>query len=481
MALDKITLAEYMAQSQRANGGGGLAKLAENYFGKSTSVVQGNYLLGNAGTFNSNTTFTATYGKKVWDALNNKTVTFNALKKVDWGATVGWRLRTDRKFSGDASRSSPVSENGQLPAISNSTYVGVLTYPKQIASVFGVTLKAQAISALEGGIGNQFAVEQEAASRDHVKEIGTELTLNNYTQISAYSASDTAPSGATLPSVTAYASYNFRPGDTVGFFDDSASADAASTATVKEVSSTKLFFVAIPTNSYTPANHDLVYATGRGGSTSIDDIINVDSAPAMTTSANAGGILAKANAYNYTSLGTRTAGTYLAAANVDSNAGVKRDLTLASVDRMFQTIRQAGGEPKLIVTGLDQFDRFNQLLQAQQRFVDVSDFIVGVGDERTYPGTRAGFQLATYRGVPILPDPNMATSYSDGSATANGSNIYCMDTDYAEVAVMYPTQYVENRDYLALGTLAIRGMFVTLLENRFLRADVHAVIRNLNS
>ena len=146
---------------------------------------------------------------------------------------------------------------------------------------------------------------------------------------------------------------------------------------------------------------------------------------------------------------TRTAGGPFAAAYSSTNSGVGRNLTLSLVDYTFQYIRQNGGEPKLIVTGLDQYDRLNQLLQAQQRFVDVTDYIVGAGDERTYPGTRAGFQLATYRGVPILPDPDTAKSMNTSYATI-GSNFYVLDTDYLETAVMYPTQYIENRDYFAM-------------------------------
>jgi len=62
-----------------------------------------------------------------------------------------------------------------------------------------------------------------------------------------------------------------------------------------------------------------------------------------------------------------------------------------------------------------------------------------------------------------------------------GSNFYILDTDYLEMAVMYPTQYIENRDYFAANALVIRGMFVTMMELRGLRPDVQHKIADLNA
>jgi hypothetical protein len=180
-----ITLADFLSQAQKGLGGG--------YSNRSSGPMPG-YMFGpdffrKATYLQISDTFVATYGKKVWDALNNRTVSFNAIKKVDWGPTVGWRLRTDR----GSGRSRPVSETGTLPTIDVSNYVGVYGYPKSIVTTFGVTLKGQAVSALEGGIGNQFAVEQEAASRDHIKEINQELMAG-----SAYLCSSGATTGCTI-------------------------------------------------------------------------------------------------------------------------------------------------------------------------------------------------------------------------------------------------------------------------------------------
>jgi hypothetical protein len=477
---NEMSLGEYLAQAQRSMGGGQFGRVSgpmTGYMFGSDALRKGTPVGGGTYLDLAQNTFTATYGKKVWDALNNKTVTFNAIKKVDWGPTVGWRLRTDRGVG----RSSPVTETGNLPVIDVSNYIGVYSYPKQMVTTFGVSLKAQAVSALEGGIGNQFSVEQEASSRDHVKEINGEIMAGSAFQCVTTPTSGAFSPGVTFCSVPLQAGYSFRVGDTIGVTDasdgthnptgGSMTAGVISAIDLGTTSAT-IAILTISSVGITPADGDTVYIRARNGITGLDDACMADGYTVGST------YHALTNVYNFTS---RTAGTYSAGANSQAyNAGVGRDLTLPLVDSGFQTIRQNGGEPKLIVTGLDQYDNFNQLLQAQQRFVDVTDFIVGVGDDRTYPGTRAGFQLATYRGVPILPDPDTAKSISAADATL-GSDFYMLDTDYLELAVMYPTQYVENRDYFAANALVIRGMFITMMELRVLRPDLMYKIADLST
>jgi hypothetical protein len=449
------TLGEFLAQASRGAGGG--------YLSRSSGPLPG-YLFGpdfmkKAGSLQISDTFIATYGKKVWDALNNRTVTFNAIKKVDWGPTVGWRLRSDR----GSGRSGPVSETGTIPTIDTSAYEGIYAYPKSIASTFGVSLKAQAVSALEGGIGNQFAVEQEATSRDHIKEINQELMAGGaYLASGGADANHVIIGGATAAYLLAG---NFRVGDTI---NTTASSYAACTITAIDTATG-----IITATGINGTDGQAVAISARNGLTTIDDIC-------MDGSSSVGGDTATHVRPAIYNKATRTTATYLAPAQDGYNAGVGRDLTLALIDTAIQKIRQNGGEPKLIVTGLDQYDKINQLLQTQQRFMDVSDYIVGVGDERTYPGTRAGFQLATYRGIPILPDPDTSKSMSTTDAVL-GSNLYVLDTDYLEIAVMYPTQYIENRDYFSATTLTLRGMFVTMMEMRCLRFDVQAAVKDLNT
>ena len=458
-----MSLGEYLAQAQRSMGGGQFGRVSgpmTGYMFGSDALRKGTPVGGGTYLDLAQNTFTATYGKKVWDALNNKTVTFNAIKKVDWGPTVGWRLRTDRGVG----RSSPVTETGNLPVIDVSNYIGVYSYPKQMVTTFGVSLKAQAVSALEGGIGNQFSVEQEASSRDHVKEINGEI-MSGSAYLCSGGSSTTAVIGGSATTGWSLVN-NFHIGDTIGVCRTDTRTIVANDGSPITISAITPSTGTITFNTLgaVVADGETIFIISRNGVTALED-------SCATTGMSVGGVHADVQIYNLTGT-ARTAGTYSAGANTAPyNNGVGRDITLPLVDSGFQTIRQNGGEPKLIVTGLDQYDNFNQLLQAQQRFVDVTDFIVGVGDDRTYPGTRAGFQLATYRGVPILPDPDTAKSLSTGDIVL-GSNFYMLDTDYLELAVMYPTQYVENRDYFAANALVIRGMFITMMELRVLRPDL---------
>ncbi len=460
------SLGEYMAAAQRSMGGG--------YGGRSVGPLAG-YLFG-PDFFRKQTylqvsdTFVATYGKKVWDALNNKTVFFNAIKKVDWGPTVGWRLRTDRGITATTMRSRPVTETGTLPTIDVSNFVGVQSSPRSIATTFGVTVTAQAVSGLEGGIGNQLAVEQEAASRDHIKELNQELLLPSWIRVSAGAATSYTAS----PVARAFA---VRPGDTVRMWDDSGNVVDATAATISATTlpnnSTGVVTATASFNTQ-PASNDIIFIATRAGFTSISDVVTEDAVTPFTgTQANAAAV----DVYNVT---TRTAGTYAGAASISLNAGTGRDLTLTMVDNAIRASRQNGGEPKLIVMGLQTYENFGRLLQSQQRFMEVGEYQVGVNDDRTYPGTRAGFQLATYRGLPILPDPDCTLS-DNSSGTALGEDIYVLDTDYLEMAIMYPTQYLENRDYFQANGLIVRGLFFTLGEMRSLRFDVHSRICDLNT
>lgn len=458
------SLSEFIAGATRSMGGG--------YAGRSIGPLAG-YLFG-PDFFRKQTylqvsdTFVATYGKKVWDALNNKTVTFNAIKKVDWGPTVGWRLRTDRGITATTMRSRPVTETGTLPTIDVSNFVGVQSNPRSIATTFGVSVTAQAVSGLEGGIGNQLAVEQEAASRDHIKELNQELLLPSWIRCSAGAA-------AAFTSSPVARALAVRPGDTVAMWDDSGDAIDNTAATISATTlpnSTTGVVTATGNFNTQPANNDVIFIRSRAGFTSLADIVTQDAIEVFTgTQANE----AHSDIYNLT---TRTSGTYAAAARIDYNAGTSRDLTLNMVDQGIRAVRQNGGEPKLIIMGLQTYENFGRLLQSQQRFMEVGEYQVGVNDDRTYPGTRAGFQLATYRGIPILPDPDCTLS-DNSSGTALAEDIFVLDTDYLELAIMYPTQYLENRDYFQANGLIVRGLFFTLGELRAIRPDVHSRIGDL--
>ncbi len=442
------SLSEYLSQSQRG--------LYQSTFGPEYLMKQSYFTVDSAtGIFNT------TYGRKVWQALNNQTRFFNAIPRVVWGNTAGWRVRTDR----GSNRSRPVTETGTIPDVDISNIATVSSLPRIVSTTFGASVKSVFTAQLEGGVGDVLALENENAQIDHIKEINEELLAG-----SAYITSAGATTSFTVPAAIAK---HFKVGDAVGQRDTSASAfDRTSGSVVSSVNtSTGVVTVASGT---TFADGDAAFIYSRAGMSSIDDIVAED---AM----GVGGVSSGANvrAYDLTQA-SRTAGGWNAAASVQMNSGTGRALTLAMVDTAIQKIRENGGEPKLIVMGHDQYFNMNRLLNSNQRYMGQEEYQVGVGAERTFPGTRTGLVLATYQGIPILPDADTPKSVSSADAVL-GSNIYVLDTDYLEIAVAQPTQYVENRDYFAADALVIRGLLYTMGEMRCKNIWVQAKIGDLNA
>jgi hypothetical protein len=207
----------------------------------------------------------------------------------------------------------------------------------------------------------------------------------------------------------------------------------------------------------------------------MDDIVCVDGSAVGGVTATSMSSLV----YNMT-IGTRTGGTYAAAAGASYNAGVSRDLTLDLIDTGIYSIRNKGGEPKLMSMGWDEYFALERLLNAHQRYMGQETFQVGVGDERTLPGTRTGLILSTYMGIPIIPDVDTPKSVAAASDTVLGSNIYLFDTDYIEVAVAMQPQYIENRDFFAATAMVVRGLVYMMAETRCTRVDCQYKVCDLS-
>ena len=407
--------------------------------------------------------FTATFGRKVWDALNNQTRFWNALRKVEWGTTVGWRNRTDRGVG----RSRPVVETGatisNLPTVDVSAYERISSNPRIVASTFGVTVLGQLVSGLEGGMGDNLAVEQEAAARDHIKELNQEILLKGWSAATTAGASGTGVGfdpegfirrGDGFRGTTLATSRFFRTGAGTGTWVWRDAGDAT------------------PTGSFT--DDELLFITSRAGFTSIDDIVEEDGRTVAGLAATSLG----PDVYNQT---TRTAAAWNAGAVILDNDGTGRNLSINLVDNALRTPRVNGASPDLFITGWDQYDRLTQILQAQQRYSGFEEFVVKVGDEQTLPGTHAGFQIASYRGVPILPDTDAPTSFRTNTAPVTiGSKFYCLDSQYLEIAIAAPTQYIDNRDFFQASGFFLRGLFYTAGELRCFRFNAQAKIEDLN-
>jgi len=453
------SLAEYIAQANRSNNF--LGVFGSDFLQKQTFMG-----IDTADSSISGDIFTTTFGRKVWHALNNQTRFFNAIPRTTWGNTAGWRVRTDRGVG----RSRPVTEAGTLPTIDVSDIATVSSLPNIVASTFGVTIQSTFVAQLEGGAGDLMGLEMENAQIDHIKEINEELLASSGSLVSA---------GTTLEfTVPASHSHHFKIGDGVQIHDETGGLYA--TGGLVTAVNTGTGAVTIGTawgGSVNCDDGDVVFVTSRAGFTSIDDVIEQDVTAAANT--GMGGSATRVRAYDLT-IGGRTAGTWNAGANVSYNGGVGRDLTLQLLDNSIRDIRVNGGDPKLIVLGHDQYYRLERLLQTQQRYLGYEEYQVGVGSERTFPGTRGGMMLATYQGIPVLPDADTPGTISTADAVL-GSNVYVMDTDYMEIAIALPTQYIENRDFFAANALVVRGLFYTLGELRVRNIWVQSKICDLNS
>jgi len=456
------SLSEYISQSNRGLNQSvfGPEYLSKAFNAANTGTADAIYT-----TTSADNVFTSTFGRKVWQSLNNQTRFFNAIPRTVFGNTVGWRVRTDR----GTQRSRPITETGSLPDIDVSNLETISSLPKIISTSFGASVKAMYTAQLEGGVGDVLALENENAQLDHIKEMNQELLLPN-TVGNVSAGSGTADANVTSGS-------DLRIGDTVMLVDGGSS--TANSVAISAISSNDITTGAAL--SGTPAALsggavvDNLSVQTRAGLTSIDDIVAINN---DATVGNAG-VKRFAGAYDLTTA-NRTSGTFGAAATVKGNSGVGRDLSLNLLDDCIQSIRTNGGEPKLILMGHDQYFKLERLLNSQQRYMGQEEYQVGVGSEKTFPGTRTGLVLATYQGIPILPDADTTKSETTAGAKL-GSNVYVLDTDYLEIAVAQPTQYIENRDYFAADALVVRGLLYTMAEFRAYRFDVQGAVLDLNS
>tara|TARA_R110002020_G_scaffold14091_2_gene50117 strand:+ start:17675 stop:18814 length:1140 start_codon:yes stop_codon:yes gene_type:complete len=146
--------------------------------------------------------------------------------------------------------------------------------------------------------------------------------------------------------------------------------------------------------------------------------------------------------------------------SASGTSGTNRTLSLDHLDTIFQQVWTRGGNPKVIFTGYDTLMRVQQLLQSQQRFMETKRVTPSFNGVKGVPGIEAGFIVATYNGVPIIPSKDVQT---DGI-----SRMYYLDTDYLWFQTAIPTQYfesgIETGDPFAINRLGQEGLYRTMGE-----------------
>jgi len=162
-------------------------------------------------------------------------------------------------------------------------------------------------------------------------------------------------------------------------------------------------------------------------------------------------------------------------AYVSHNSGTARTFTIDMLDTALTNLRTKGAIPKVIITGYDTIERIQQALQAQQRFMGREMVVPTYGGIKGIPGTEAGFNVATYQGIPIIPSKDVKQDTI--------SRIYILDTDYLAFKVALPTMYFESgmskKDPFGINYLGDEGLFRTMGELICARFNVQGKIRDL--
>jgi len=164
-------------------------------------------------------------------------------------------------------------------------------------------------------------------------------------------------------------------------------------------------------------------------------------------------------------------------AYVSHNSDTDRDLTLTLIDTVQENVLTNGGQPKVILTKHNTKNRWQQLLEAERRYMQAARVIPTFGGVRTVmgAGVEAGFMVATYQGVPILESQHVFNSDTIGS-------IYFLDTDYLKIAVAKPTTYLESgfdSGMVDRAVLSAKGVYETLGELRAYAFKFHGKLRDL--
>jgi len=430
-------------------------ELRYGYFGPGSGLLQKDITTTPpADAFIATDFFTNTFGAKVWDSLNSQTRFFNLIRKVAWGPTTGYRIRSGRNTS-----TQPVSEVAALPDIDSPVLQSVFIQPKFIVTSMGVSALAQFLGTLEGGIGDALAVAQETAMIDHTKKLNVMLLANSDQRI--VTGAGVGGSPVVINSDWANIGDVYRElGQAV---------DITCTAVVNATTIT---------TDLTTTTDRILYIRTRAGFNSIDDIINQTSLNINGT----GATNAEAAGYGSLTIADRDPLAWSAGNVFSQGASALRHLSTTHLDQAIDRVRENGGEPDLIVTGIEQVTRLGTILQANQHFVGEGTFQVKLGGEGTLKGYPTGFQVATYKGIPVFHDWDCSREYqqaANGDAE-RGSDVYVLDTRFLEIPVLFTTQYMESRDYLQNNMLGIKAIYLTAADFRCLDFRKQAKVIDLS-
>ena len=126
--------------------------------------------------------------------------------------------------------------------------------------------------------------------------------------------------------------------------------------------------------------------------------------------------------------------------------------------------------------------RLGTILQANQHFIGDATFQVKQGGEGTLPGYQTGFEVSTYKKIPLFTDPDAPPVWqlaANGDAR-RGTDVLVLDTRYLELPVLFTTQYMESRDYIHNNMLGIKAIFLTAANLRSLNFRAQGRVTDLS-
>nr|MDB4346104.1 hypothetical protein [bacterium] len=379
------------------------------------------------------------YGQKVWSMLNQEVNALAMLAKRPYTSS-GWRVLKDRAEGGSGSsiaigtgaqgaaapradRLGGVAENATLgtgndiPPIAPQ-YAKLYVSPKTVAHLFEFSELGMELAAIDDGVGDIRSIIREDMGKHHAETQNKMLLMP------------------------------------LERYDDG-------TATTIERNYTSLMKIVSSAAEIAAMYEADLLATGKSDASTpavVADVVKLFGTSRTVT-------ISGTHGSNEVATGTAS----FLDSEVDFGAGYAtsdaRVLSLSLLNSMIRRIRQNGGNPKVILTGYDTVQAIADLLQSQERFMDRKEIVPSHNGVRGVKGQEAGFRVATYYDIPIIPCKDMP---STGGTNVNLSDILILDTDHLWLSVMKPTEYFEDGitsgNPFGVGKLGNQGMYRTMAE-----------------
>jgi len=168
------------------------------------------------------------------------------------------------------------------------------------------------------------------------------------------------------------------------------------------------------------------------------------------------------------------------------NSGTLRALTVNLINTLVENVMRNCGDfnPKnyVFLTGTDTLQRWSELVGGIQRLPEQTFNVDMKGGIRYVPGGGGGFQLRTYRGIPIVTSQHLTLKQQP---TGGLTPIYMLHVPSFAIWYDLPTIYEEHgfrkRETILLGRTAEDGMFMTAMDLICFRPFANGKLRDIKA